>query len=132
IPLELVHSLPGRLREAQAAFASTGGLHAAGLFDRSGRLLVGREDIGRHNALDKLIGARFRDGALPLHDSILVVSGRGSFELVQKARMASVPIFVAVGAPSSLAVDLCRDAGMTLIGFARDGRCNVYAAPERL
>lgn len=139
----LLHRLPELLRSAQAAFSTTGGLHAAGLFSTDGTLLQCREDIGRHNAVDKLIGARLLAARLPspgasqgktltLHDTILCVSGRASFELVQKARMACVPIFVAVGAPSSLAVTLCRDAGLTLVGFTRHGRYNVYAAPERL
>lgn len=132
---QIVHRLPALLREAQTAFGSTGGVHAAGLFDQNGRLLLVREDVGRHNAVDKLIGACLRTAeaqALSLQNHILVVSGRASFELVQKARMASIAIFVAVGAPSSLAVDLCRQIGMTLIGFVRQGRYNVYSAPERL
>lgn len=136
---QLLHRLPELLRTAQAAFSTTGGLHAAGLFSMlgEGTLLDCREDIGRHNAVDKLIGARLlaergQGKTLTLHDTILCVSGRASFELVQKARMACVPIFVAVGAPSSLAVALCRESGMTLVGFARNGRYNVYAAPERL
>lgn len=136
---QLLHRLPDALRAAQAAFSTTGGLHAAGLFSTRGdaTLLDCREDIGRHNAVDKLIGARLlaergQGKTLTLHDTILCVSGRASFELVQKARMACVPIFVAVGAPSSLAVTLCRESGMTLVGFTRNGRYNVYAAPERL
>jgi FdhD protein len=137
----ILHGLSTKLRAAQAAFNATGGLHAAGLFDGAGRLLLAREDVGRHNAVDKLLGARFlawstaattENRSLPLHGLILCVSGRASFELVQKARMACVPIFVAVGAPSSMALELARESGMTLVGFARDGRCNVYAAPERL
>ncbi len=134
---QVLHRLPSALRAAQASFSATGGVHAAGLFDISGRLLLIKEDVGRHNAVDKLLGARFAAAAqakdsLPLHGLILTVSGRASFELVQKARMACVPVFVAVGAPSSLALQLARESGMTLVGFARDGRCNVYSAQERL
>lgn len=129
---ELVTALPERLRAAQATFERTGGLHAAALFTASGELIALREDVGRHNAVDKLLGARLRAGGLPAHGQILVVSGRASFELVQKARMAAVPIFVAVGAPSSLAVGLAQEAGMTLCGFTRPGSCNVYSGGERL
>ncbi len=132
VSASLVHLLPGKLRAAQPIFRDTGGLHAAGLFDAQGTLLATREDVGRHNAVDKLLGAQLRLGKLPATSSIICVSGRASFELVQKARMASIPIFVAVGAPSSLAVNLARDCGMTLIGFARDQRFNIYSAPERL
>jgi FdhD protein len=128
----VIHGLPAALRRAQPAFEQTGGLHAAGLFDVGGVLVGCREDIGRHNAVDKILGERFLAGAVPLSGAILVVSGRTSFEVVQKALRAAVPILVAVGAPSSLAVDLARRFGMTLIGFARDGRFNVYAGSERV
>jgi FdhD protein len=132
VPLALVASLPGRLREAQAAFAATGGLHATALFTGDGDLLCAREDVGRHNALDKVVGWAFVHGRLPLQDAVLCVSGRLSFELVQKAAVAGCPMLVAVGAPSSLAVELARDRGVTLCGFVRDGRANVYTEPWRV
>lgn len=125
-------TLTTTLRAAQETFESTGGLHAAGLFDPAGRLLRAREDVGRHNALDKLVGAAALAGALPLHASMLLVSGRMSFELVQKAGVAGIPILLAVGAPTDLAVDTARRLGMTLVGFLRGERCNVYSRPERL
>jgi FdhD protein len=128
----LVGSLPDRLREAQAAFAVTGGLHATGLFTADGELVCLREDVGRHNALDKVVGRAFLDGLLPLSASVLCVSGRLSFELVQRAAVAGCPMLVAVGAPSSLAVELAADRGITVCGFVRDGRLNVYTEPWRI
>jgi FdhD protein len=132
VPLAVVAALPDRLREAQAAFAVTGGLHATGLFSGAGELLCAREDVGRHNAMDKVVGWAFTGGLLPLRDSILCVSGRLSFELVQKAAVAGCPMLVAVGAPSSLAVELAADRGVTLCGFVRGGSANVYTEPWRI
>jgi FdhD protein len=124
--------LPARLRAAQETFESTGGLHASGLFDTAGALILLREDVGRHNALDKVIGASAMAGRLPLHDTVLLVSGRVSFELVQKAAGAGIPILVAVGAPTDLAVETAQAVGLTLIGFLRGERFNVYSRPDRL
>lgn len=124
--------LPDALRATQGNFAQTGGLHAAGIFTFEGELLACREDIGRHNAVDKAIGSLFRQGRLPLSRHVLLVSGRASFEIVQKALAAALPVVAAVSAPSSLAVDLARDSGMTLVGFLREGGFNVYSGEERL
>ncbi len=127
VSASVVHRLPQLLERHQSAFHATGGLHGAAMFDRGGELLRIREDIGRHNAVDKAIGSLFREGATPLSDTILMVSSRASFELVQKAVVAGIPTLASVGAPSTLAVDLARECGVTLCGFVRDGRFNVYA-----
>jgi FdhD protein len=132
VPAAIVGMLPDRLREEQPAFDATGGIHATGLFHADGTLLCLREDVGRHNAMDKVVGWAFLEGRLPLADAVLCVSGRLSFELVQKAAVAGCPILVAVGAPSSLAVELARDRGVTLCGFVRSGRMNVYTEPWRV
>ena len=128
----VVASLPDRLRESQRAYAATGGLHATGLFDSGGELLCLREDVGRHNAMDKVVGWAFTEGQLPLDAQILCVSGRLSFELVQKAAVAGCPALVAVGAPSSLAIELAEDRGVTLCGWVRDGRVTVYSEQWRI
>lgn len=132
IDAALVTRLPVRLREAQAVFERTGGLHAAGLFDRQGRLTLIAEDVGRHNAVDKIVGQRLIENALPLDDHLLVVSGRTSYELVQKALLAGIPFLAAVSAPSSLAISLADEAGITLCGFVRDDAFNVYAHAGRI
>jgi FdhD protein len=133
VTADLLVALPGRLRAAQKVFDKTGGLHAAALFDgETGELMVLREDVGRHNAVDKVIGWALREGRLPLRGCILLVSGRASFELVQKAVMAGIPMLCAVSAPSSLAVDLAKESDMTLVGFLRDPSMVVYAGVERV
>jgi FdhD protein len=128
----LLPGLVDRLRSGQGVFDRTGGLHAAGLFTNGGELVSLREDVGRHNAVDKVVGRAFLDGRLPLNDSILVVSGRAGYEIVQKSITAGVPVLAGVGAPSSLAVALAREFNQTLVGFLKGDRFNVYSAPERL
>ncbi len=132
VAAQVIRALPGRLRDAQRLFDRTGGLHAAGLFTADGELVVLREDVGRHNALDKVVGERALADALPLAGHVLMVSGRVSFEIVQKAAVAGIPIVCAVSAPSSLAVDAGRRFGMTIVGFVRDDRFNVYSGTERI
>jgi FdhD protein len=128
----VLSALPQRLRVAQRVFDRTGGLHAAGLFDATGQALIVREDVGRHNAVDKAVGRAAMDGLLPLSDQLLLVSGRASFEIVQKALLAGIPIVAAVSAPSTLAVRLARESAMTLVGFVRDGCFNAYAGSRRI
>ena len=132
IPPETIYALPEKLREAQGLFDATGGLHAAALFDEKGELVALREDVGRHNATDKLIGWALLEGRLPLSDHIVMVSGRSSFEILQKCLTAGVPVVCAISAPSSLAVDVARQFSMTLVGFLRGNRFNIYSGHERI
>ena len=132
IEAELLYGLPGKLREKQVNFNSTGGLHASGLFDLSGNFILLREDVGRHNALDKVIGAALREEKLPLADTIQLLSGRASFELIQKAMMAGIKIVAAIGAPSTLAVHAAEEAGITLIGFLKNRNFNIYTNTKRI
>jgi FdhD protein len=132
LTLATLLALPDRLRAAQQVFDKTGGLHGAGLFTAAGELVALREDVGRHNAVDKVVGDAVREGRLPLAGHVLMVSGRSSFELTQKAAMAGVPVLAAVSAPSSLAVELAQEVGITLVGFLRGDGCNVYTHPDRL
>ncbi|MEU9376937.1 formate dehydrogenase accessory sulfurtransferase FdhD [Streptomyces sp. NPDC048255] len=132
VPARVLGTLPDRLRAAQKVFDQTGGLHAAGLFSAGGELLDVREDVGRHNAVDKVVGRALQAGRLPLTGAVLLVSGRASFELAQKAVMAGIPVLAAVSAPSSLAVDLALESGLTLVGFLRGADMNIYAGEERI
>jgi FdhD protein len=132
VSAEVINTLPEKLREAQGLFDATGGLHAAALFDDKGELIALREDVGRHNATDKLVGWALLEGRLPLSEHVVLVSGRSSFEILQKSLAAGAPVVCAISAPSSLAVDVAKQFGMTLVGFLRGGRFNVYAGSERI
>lgn len=132
VPVDTLYSLPDKLRDGQGTFARTGGIHAAGLFDLEGNLLLLREDVGRHNAVDKIVGHALLNDLLPLHRHILLVSSRASFEITQKALTAGISLMCAISAPSSLAVELAGRSGLTLVGFLRQGRLNVYSGPERV
>jgi len=132
VTTNILTQLPVLMRRAQRTFSQTGGLHAAAVFDRKGRLIVLREDVGRHNALDKVLGHGFLEGKWPFNSHILLVSGRASFEIMQKALAARIPIVCAVSAPSSLAMDFARESGQTLVGFLRGGTMNIYAGRERI
>ena len=132
VEASVLAALPDRMRDAQTTFAETGGLHAAAVFDRTGAAVVVREDVGRHNAVDKVLGFGLLNGRLPFADHVLMVSGRASFEILQKALAARIPIVAAVSAPSSLAVDFAQESGQTLVGFVRDGRLNVYTRADRV
>lgn len=132
IPSSIVYTLSRKIKNAQHVFEHTGGLHASALFDQNGELVILREDVGRHNALDKVIGAMLPKNTIPLSNYVLMVSGRTSFELVQKAAMAGIPIIAAVGAPSSLAVSLAKETGMTLLGFVREEKYNIYCGEQRI
>lgn len=129
---EVLYKLPATLRQQQEIFESTGGLHASALFDLEGNMITLREDVGRHNALDKLIGFCLKENLLPLENYILLLSGRASFELIQKAMMAGIRVVAAIGAPSSLAVDLAKESGMTLAGFLKENRMNIYCGGEKI
>jgi FdhD protein len=132
VSAELIYALPERMREAQRVFASTGGLHAAALFSASGETLAVREDIGRHNAVDKIVGWSLLENRLPLSGCVLMVSGRAGYEILQKSAVARIPIVCSVSAPSSLAVTLANEFNITLVGFVRNNRANVYARPKRI
>jgi FdhD protein len=132
INADIIYALPSRLRDAQSVFNRTGGLHGAGLFNAEGELLRMREDVGRHNAVDKLLGSKFLEDQTPLRDSLLLLSGRASFELLQKALMGGVPMVAAVGAPSSLAVRVAREFDIILVGFLRDDHFNIYHGAEHI
>lgn len=132
LPASLIHTLPDKLGQVQSAFQDTGGIHAAALFNLTGDLLLVREDVGRHNALDKLVGAAIKSGSLPLNQHILLLSGRASFELIQKATMAGIKVVCAVGAPSSLAVQTADEFGITLVGFLKKERFNIYTEKQRV